>query len=388
MEMLKERLGRLAPFKYKKSLLVGVLRVLDSQLKGGTVKSYRTGLASYICFVQRSGIPQKEMFPASDVMLAAWSAEICRKVTYATYKNYFYGVKHYHVRTRMSVQGFESKFLKQMETGLRKLTRRRSGKDRWPITLPQLRTILGRLNGNSPRDALKGLIYTVGFYGGPRPSEYLKKYIGIDLCKETDGLVHPIVNVQDLSIKSMSRCKYMNIQTHGAKYDPEDKGYVMRFKKDWGDDDVANPVTWAEYHLRHRRKAKTAEPWMPLFALDGRNPTTVKWAKDALKSDAKLSGFCDKKYTGYSLRRGLATSLFLIGAPESVIKMCGRWKSEAYQRYIQVDRCTEYLWAEKLREATFKDFGALALEEAAEMKISEVSEFCMKFKKKIIIKRC
>jgi hypothetical protein len=42
-------------------------------------------------------------------------------------------------------------------------------------------------------------------------------------------------------------------------------------------------------------------------------------------------------YKGHSFRRGGATSLAQAGVSDSVIKSIGRWKSHAYQLYVDVD---------------------------------------------------
>src|SRR6202165_2981387 len=42
-------------------------------------------------------------------------------------------------------------------------------------------------------------------------------------------------------------------------------------------------------------------------------------------------------YKGHSFRRGGATSLARVGVADSVIKTIGRWKSQAYQLYVDID---------------------------------------------------
>lgn len=47
-------------------------------------------------------------------------------------------------------------------------------------------------------------------------------------------------------------------------------------------------------------------------------------------------GLVSKDFSGHSLRRGGATSLALRGVRESVLRMLGRWKSDAVNLYIEV----------------------------------------------------
>ena len=47
-----------------------------------------------------------------------------------------------------------------------------------------------------------------------------------------------------------------------------------------------------------------------------------------------------ERYSGHSFRIGAATSAAMAGIPAHVIKMLGRWESEAYQLYIRTPRET------------------------------------------------
>lgn len=44
------------------------------------------------------------------------------------------------------------------------------------------------------------------------------------------------------------------------------------------------------------------------------------------------------RFTGHSLRRGGATSLFLAGAPDRLVQLLGRWRSDAYKVYVVTPR--------------------------------------------------
>ena len=60
----------------------------------------------------------------------------------------------------------------------------------------------------------------------------------------------------------------------------------------------------------------------------------VQHVRQALKA----AGMDTEGYTGHSFRIGTATTAALSGVEDSVIKMLGRWESEAYQRYLQTPR--------------------------------------------------
>ena len=43
----------------------------------------------------------------------------------------------------------------------------------------------------------------------------------------------------------------------------------------------------------------------------------------------------EEQFSGHSLRRGGATSLFAAGVPAYLTKILGRWRSNCYEKYIE-----------------------------------------------------
>ncbi len=75
-----------------------------------------------------------------------------------------------------------------------------------------------------------------------------------------------------------------------------------------------------------------------LFLFEDDRPLTK--AHFILKVREALShlGIDSSRYAGHSFRIGAATAAGAQGIDDSVIQMLGRWKSSAYQRYIQTPR--------------------------------------------------
>ena len=85
---------------------------------------------------------------------------------------------------------------------------------------------------------------------------------------------------------------------------------------------------------------------MPLF-LSGRLRTLLA----AAGRDASVYGL-------HSLRIGGATAMAWMRAPPSEIKTAGRWKSEAYLRYVRALRSNSARWAAGIASADVDDFEA------------------------------
>ena len=74
----------------------------------------------------------------------------------------------------------------------------------------------------------------------------------------------------------------------------------------------------------------------PLFSLSSSSVITYSNFMKNLRFLLDMIGVDSKKYGTHSFRRGAATLAFKAGAPADLIKTQGDWKSDAYQKYIEV----------------------------------------------------
>ena len=73
-----------------------------------------------------------------------------------------------------------------------------------------------------------------------------------------------------------------------------------------------------------------------LFQIRCGSPVTHSYVTSSLKSMMMLIGLDPKFDEGHSFRIGTATSAAARGIPLSVIQNMGRWKSDAFMRYIRM----------------------------------------------------
>jgi site-specific recombinase XerD len=59
---------------------------------------------------------------------------------------------------------------------------------------------------------------------------------------------------------------------------------------------------------------------------------------EEIRSTLSQAGVDSKPYSGHSFRSGAATTAARQGVGDATIKMLGRWKSSAYQLYVQTPR--------------------------------------------------
>ena len=74
----------------------------------------------------------------------------------------------------------------------------------------------------------------------------------------------------------------------------------------------------------------------PLFSLSSSSVITYKKFMSHLRNLLQMVGEDPTQFGTHSFRRGGATLAFRAGAPTDLIKTQGDWKSEAYQKYIEV----------------------------------------------------
>jgi hypothetical protein len=102
--------------------------------------------------------------------------------------------------------------------------------------------------------------------------------------------------------------------------------------------DTCPAAAMAKYMSARIKRRYSIRLDSPLFAIEDGTPLTRKALTKALR-DALIAARVPKAelYKGHSFRRGGATSLARVGVPDSVIKTIGRWKSQAYQLYVDID---------------------------------------------------
>lgn len=76
----------------------------------------------------------------------------------------------------------------------------------------------------------------------------------------------------------------------------------------------------------------------PLFIFLGK-PITRRKFSSFLRSAIQFSDLDPNLYKAHSFRIGAATEAASRGTPEQVIRSLGRWKSNAFQKYIRIQSC-------------------------------------------------
>ena len=96
-------------------------------------------------------------------------------------------------------------------------------------------------------------------------------------------------------------------------------------------DNLTCPVIALSTYLRHRGSSPG-----PIFLSLTHAPITRDYFTAILKQAVVLAGYQDKSFNTHSFRIGRATQMAMDNVPDHVIKATGRWKTNAFLKYIRI----------------------------------------------------
>ena len=188
---------------------------------------------------------------------------------------------------------------------------------RQPVTTSILAQFTSILDSHVWEDRLFFAVACVATYGLLRTSEIF----------QSGPLDNPGLLVSDLHVVSNSR---FSLTLRKSKTDQRGQGVVVEF---YANNSPSCPCRafllgyWS--HMRGKLSLNS-----PLFCYSPSLPYTKHAFVTKLRVVVQRLGLNPKEFSGHSFRRGGATSLAANGVADSTIKTIGRWRSVAYQVYI------------------------------------------------------
>jgi len=132
---------------------------------------------------------------------------------------------------------------------------------------------------------------------------------------------------QDVSVDNLGNFQLVKVRLKASKTDPFREGLEVYLARTMDDPcPVSAVLAWLS--IRGNSQA-------PLFLFESGSPLTRQSLVTYLKSALTAAGINPQGYSGHSFQIGAATTAADKGIEDSQIKLLGRWKSNAYQRYIK-----------------------------------------------------
>ena len=267
--------------------------------------------------------------PSSEQLLCQFAAHLAVSGLQAsTIKCYLSAIRQLHIAQGLGDPGIGSMAkLEQVVRGI-KSNQAKHGKQkspRLPITPEILLRIKGVWERESPaRDkAMLWAAASLCFFGFLRSGE-----VCIPAEKAFDEGAH--LSMKDVQVDNLANPQTMQVKIKASKTDPFRQGvlvYVGRTNK------PLCPVSALLAYMVMRGKGPG-----PLFIFQDGKPLSRPRFVTEIKRALSAAGIDPKPYSGHSFRIGAAMTAANQGVEDSTIKMLGRWKSSAYQRYIKTPR--------------------------------------------------
>ena len=160
----------------------------------------------------------------------------------------------------------------------------------------------------------------LGFFGFMRAGELSASFPGEPAS----------IRASDVAVDSHSNPSMVRVFLRRAKTDPFGKGVSIYLGKT---DSSLCPVSAVLNFLAIRRPGEG-----PLFTHQNGAPLTRDQFVRGVKAALSAAQIAHQNYAGHSFRIGAATAAAAVGVPAHIIKMLGRWSSEAYLLYIRTPR--------------------------------------------------
>ena len=163
---------------------------------------------------------------------------------------------------------------------------------------------------------------TMCFFGFFRSGE-----ITIPTAGSFDPGAHLTFN--DVTVDSLQAPQLLRVRLKASKTDPFRVGVDVFIGKT--DNDLSPVAAVLAYMVRGNGPG-------PFFKFQDGSPLTRPRLVAEVKQSLKKAGVDSRAYAGHSFRSGAAMTAAERDMEDSVIKMLGRWKSSAYQRYVRTPR--------------------------------------------------
>jgi hypothetical protein len=300
--------------------------LLWAGLADSTRKSYATGYRSYIQFIgANSGLP---LLPATDDCICLWLASLHGDgLAFSTIRIYLSALRSAHVDAGVLWSANRSPIVERMYRGIKRVQGiAATVRPRFPVTFAVLDKLEPQFNLSDPTHRLIRAAIWTATAGLFRIGELVPDSASLPLSIR-------VLRIADYT-RSAIDPPTATIHLRASKTD------VFRAEIDVH---IGNrrAIAAMQQYLQARTDCKrnasgvAATGNEPLFAHGDGKPLTRRQLLQAIALLIKNAGIDTSKHSGFSFRRGGATSLGEAGVSDRLIKTIGRWRSWAYARYVE-----------------------------------------------------
>ena len=307
----------------------------SAALESSTQATYAAGVKQFRLFSAMYQLAANGEFPHISEFILIYFCVHCAAalhLSHTTIKVYLAAIRNYCI-----IHGIPHPFdsggeILRLQLVLRGIKKRQCSvsRPRLPITSGILRKLVVLLQEgvfDPYMDALMMAALAIGWFGCLRCGELTSRCTVFDAA--SDLCVHDAQLFYDTQLK----CNGVCVRIKSSKTDPFRKGHVLKL---YETGQLLCPYRPTSYFLAIRQQQHPL-PSDPLFATI-HGPLSRHMFIKMLRALLLKAGINPSLYSGHSLRKGLATSMSAAQLPDHVIKLAGRWSSDAYQLYIHTPK--------------------------------------------------
>ena len=276
-----------------------------------------------MAFTRAFGFPPTPVTQETVTLFVAYLG--AEGLSVSTIESYLAALRYFRIMADPSctLPSFHTPHMKILLRGIQQLHSQPSGaRHRLPITVSLMTRIklhLAQDPSSHPNRMLWAACCT-GFFGFLRCSEFLLP---------DQGLFNPAchLSITDIELRQSASPWYFMLTIKYSKTDQFGQGAQVILGA------TGSPVC-SVATLLDFLAVRGNDPG-PLFVWQDSTPLRRSAFVHHIQSALAASGLQGSNFNGHSFRIGAATSASVAGVPESTIKILGRWKSLAYQRYVR-----------------------------------------------------
>ncbi|KAJ7463442.1 hypothetical protein B0H11DRAFT_1734596 [Mycena galericulata] len=281
-----------------------------------TLDKYTNGLAHFNSFCDENGVALAFRLPVSEFLLCAFAASYASTLAAGTVENKLAAVRAWHIINDVKYArglrlDYVLKVIENLSPG--------SQAPRPPITPEMLWLLFSHLDLTDTFDLAVFCTAAVAFWGQCRLKELLSK---------TERSFNPVVIPTVANLKPPCTPAGSRVLRLPWTKTKRSKGEDCLLARQHG---FSDPIAAVEQHILVNR-LQTSDPLLAYRTENGGLLVLTK-LKFLRRCNEIWAPFGLPRLTGHCFRIGGTAELLLAGVPPDVVKMMGRWSSDAFLRY-------------------------------------------------------
>jgi hypothetical protein len=243
-------------------------------------------------------------------------------ISYNSIKSYLSAVRHLQISSGYPDPAITpSARLDYVLKGVRRMGRHTPRASRMPITPVVLRKIFQVWSQDPPsfNRTMLWAAFCLGFFAFMRAGEFT--------CPSREAFTPDMLVVSDVQVDSHQRPTHLTVHLRVSKTDQFGIGVTLHLGTTG---DHLCPVAAMLGYLAIRPSSPG-----PLFIFEDGASLSKQRLVRSLRQVLQSAGIDSTHFSGHSFRRGAATAAASAGLSDSLIQTLGRWKSSAFNGYIQ-----------------------------------------------------